>query len=119
MQGALRETREELGGDVQVRPLGALHASTFHYDESVQYMLSLCYLMAYEGGDVQPGDDMLGSEHRWWSLGELADESVKLIVPPDQKWLVGRAVELYRLWKDQEVMLYPGLDPSSRKHDMA
>ena len=103
---ALRETREE-AGPIKVRPLGTLHASTFHYDENVQYMVSLCYLMAYEGGQVQPGDDMAGSRFRWWSLEELADESVRVIVPPDQKWLVRRAVELYRLWKGQAVELEP------------
>jgi 8-oxo-dGTP pyrophosphatase MutT (NUDIX family) len=119
LEGALREAREEIGEDVRVRPLGAFHASTFHYDEAVQYVLSLCYLMAYEGGGIRPGDDMLGSEYRWWSLGDLADGSVQLIVPPRQKWLVERAVELYRLWKEQHVELYPGLDPSARKFDMA
>ena len=71
---------------------------------------SLCYLLAYVGGQVQTGDDMAGSRFRWWSLEELADESVRVIVPPDQKWLVRRAVELYRLWKGQDVELEP--DPS-------
>ncbi len=87
--------------------LGTLHASTFYFDQNVQHMISLCYLMAYEGGQVQPGDDMAGSRFRWWSLEELADESVKIIVPPDQKWLVRRAVELYGLWKGQDVELEP------------
>jgi 8-oxo-dGTP pyrophosphatase MutT (NUDIX family) len=119
LEGALREAREEIGENARIRPLGVVHASTFHYDEAVQYMLSLCYLMAYEGGAIRPGDDMRGSEHRWWSLGELAEKSVRLIVPPGQKWLVGRAVELYRLWKEQDVALYPGLDPSAGKYDMA
>jgi ADP-ribose pyrophosphatase YjhB (NUDIX family) len=119
LEGALREAREEIGENARVRPLGVVHASTFHYDEAVQFVISVCYLMAYEGGEVRPGDDMLGSEHRWWSLGELAEKSVRLIVPPGQKWLVGRAVELYRLWKDQDVVLDPGLDPSARKYDMA
>jgi len=61
VEGALRETREEAGEEVRVRPLGAVHVSTFHYDEKVRYMLSVGYLMAYEGGKIQPGDDMAGS----------------------------------------------------------
>jgi CubicO group peptidase (beta-lactamase class C family) len=46
-EGALRETYEEAGEEVCVRPLGAGHVSTFHYDDNVQYMLSVGYLMAY------------------------------------------------------------------------
>ncbi len=109
LEGALRETREEAGEQVRVRPLGAVHIATFHYDVQVEYMLSLGYLMAYEGGDVEPGDDMAGSEYRWWSVEELMDESVQFISPPDKKWLVQRAVELYRLWKGQKVELQPEL----------
>ena len=102
---ALREAGEEAGPQVRLRPLGVLHAATFYFDPSVQYMISLCYVMAYEGGPIQPGDDMAGSAFRWWSVAELADESARLIVPPDQKWLVRRAIEVYRLWKDEQVVL--------------
>jgi 8-oxo-dGTP pyrophosphatase MutT (NUDIX family) len=109
LEGALRETREEAGEQVRVRPLGVVHVATFHYDEQVEYMLSLGYLMAYEGGEVEPGDDMAGSEYRWWSIEELMDESVRLIAPPEQKWWIQRAVELYRLWGRQEVE--PQLQP--------
>ena len=114
LAGALREVREEIGPEVRFRPLGTVHVSTFHFDENVRYMISLSYLMAYEGGEIQPGDDMRGSQFRWWSLEELVDESIKIIVPPDQKWLMGRAVELYRLWKDQTVELQPPLSPVAR-----
>jgi ADP-ribose pyrophosphatase YjhB (NUDIX family) len=108
LEAVLRETREELGPDIRVRPLGTVHAYTFRCDDNIQYMIDLCYLMAYEGGQVQPGDDMRGSKFRWWSLEELEDESIQIIVPRGQRWLMGRAVELYRLWKDQEVDLQPG-----------
>jgi 8-oxo-dGTP diphosphatase len=100
LDGVLRETREELGADLRLRPLGTVHVQSFHYDEKVQYMIAIYYLLAYEGGEVQPGDDMLGSQYRWWSLAELADEKVKVVVPPGQKWIFERAIELYRLWKD-------------------
>ena len=110
LEGALRETYEEVGPDIQVRPLGIVHAYTFRYDDNIRYMIGICYLMAYEGGGVQPGDDMSGSQFRWWSLEELAKQSVKIIVPNGQKWLFKRAVELYRLWKGQEVDLQPKLE---------
>jgi 8-oxo-dGTP pyrophosphatase MutT (NUDIX family) len=102
LDGVLREVREEAGELVRVRPLGAIHIETFHYDENVPYMLSLSYLLAYEGGEVRPGDDMAGSEFHWWSLDEVMADSFPLIVPP-RKWVMQRAVELYRLWKGQPV----------------
>ena len=107
LEGALRETREEAGERLRVRPLGTVHASSFHYDENVKYMLSLGYLMAYEGGPVEPGDDMAGSAYRWWSIDELESKDVHLIVPEGQEWLMARAVELYRLWQERDVELQP------------
>jgi ADP-ribose pyrophosphatase YjhB (NUDIX family) len=62
LEGTLREVREELG-EIQVRPLRTIHAQTFHYDENVQYMIAIYYLLAYEGGEVVPGDDMQGSQY--------------------------------------------------------
>ncbi|MEW5868296.1 MAG: NUDIX hydrolase [Chloroflexota bacterium] len=114
LEGVLREVREEAGPAVQARPLGTVHAYTFRYDDNVQYMLTTCYLLIYEGGEILPGDDMQGSQYRWWRLDEIADPQVRLIVPRDQKWLLGRAVELYRLWKDQAVDLQPERDPAAR-----
>lgn len=116
LEGALRETREETGPNIRVKPLGIIHASTFHYDEDVRYMISLCYLMRYRGGPILPGDDMAGSEARWWSLTDLLQDSTKIIVPPNQKWIFGRAVELYRLWKDKTVVLQLDLDLTAKKN---
>jgi ADP-ribose pyrophosphatase YjhB (NUDIX family) len=101
LQGTLREAHEELGNDIRLRPLGTIHAQTFHYDANVQYMIAIYYLLAYEGGEVLPGDDMQGSQYRWWSVEELEGDQVNIVVPPDQKWILKRAIELYRLWKDQ------------------
>lgn len=105
LEGTWREVREELGPDIRVRPLGTVHVQTFHYDENVQYMIAIYYLFAYEGGTVQPGDDMLGSQYRWWSLAELEDEKVRVVVPPGQNWILARGIELYRLWKDRSLEL--------------
>ena len=44
LQSVLRETREEAGSDLRVRPLGTIHISAFHYDERVRYMLGVAYL---------------------------------------------------------------------------
>jgi 8-oxo-dGTP pyrophosphatase MutT (NUDIX family) len=93
LQGVLREVGEEAGSSVRVRPLGTVHAQSFHYDATVRYMI---------------GDDMLGSRYRWWTLEELMDPSCKISVP--QKWILKRAVELYHLWVDCEVELQPDLD---------
>ena len=100
LAGVLREVREEAGPHIQGRPLGVVHAQTFHFDVQVPYMIGIYYLLAYEGGQVQPGDDMYDSQFRWWRLEELVQEKVKLFVPP-QLWVLQRAIELYRLWKEQ------------------
>jgi ADP-ribose pyrophosphatase YjhB (NUDIX family) len=102
LDGALREAHEELGNDIRIRPLGTIHVHTFHYDENVQYMIAIYYLFAYEGGEVHPGDDMKGSQYRWWSMAELEHEQINVFIPPPgQKWILSRAMELYRLWNGQ------------------
>ena len=101
LAGTLREAHEELGSDIRLRPLGTVHVQTFHYDENVQYMIAIYYLFVYEGGEIQPDDDMQDSQYRWWSLAELQDLNVNIVVPPGQKWILKRAIELYRLWKDE------------------
>lgn len=109
LDGALREVREELGPEVQVRPLGVIHASTWRYDDNAQYMISVCFLMAYEGGEIRLGDDMGGGEHRWWSSNELLHPDLHVGIPRE-RWLFQRAIELHRLWKNQQVELQPPLD---------
>lgn len=114
LAGALRETAEEAGPDVRVRPLGTVHTMTFHYDSAVQYMLSLSYLAAYEGGEVVPGDDMAGSQVGWFGLDELLGGDLPLFEPLQQSWLLERVIELYRLWKDTPLTgaeLQPPLNP--------
>ena len=109
VEGTLRETAEEAGPNLRVRPLGTVHISTFHFDQNVQYMHSVSYLLAYQGGEVQPGDDMRGSKYRWCKLEEIANERFQVLVPHHQKWLFQRAVELFRMWRHQEVDLQPEL----------
>jgi ADP-ribose pyrophosphatase YjhB (NUDIX family) len=105
LEAVLREVGEEAGTNLRVRPLGVLHARTFHYDASVRYAIGIYYLLACEGGAVEPGDDMRDSEARWWSLAELAQANITRHVSINQPWLFSRAVELYRLWRDQDPVL--------------
>jgi ADP-ribose pyrophosphatase YjhB (NUDIX family) len=100
LDGTLREVGEELGEQVRVRPLGIIHAETFHYDEQVRFMAGTYYLMAYKGGEIVPGDDMAGSEVRWWSLNELRAEGLHFNVTL-KLWLMERAMVVFRLWKDE------------------
>jgi 8-oxo-dGTP pyrophosphatase MutT (NUDIX family) len=40
LDGMLREVREEAGTEIRVRPLGAIHAYTFRFDDHVQFVSS-------------------------------------------------------------------------------
>jgi hypothetical protein len=67
--------------------------------------------MVYEGGEIVPGDDMAGSEARWWLLDELVNEVDLYFHDSIKLWLLRRSVDLYRLWKDEgERPLQPLLD---------
>lgn len=98
VDGTLREIGEEAGTGVVVRPLGTVHAHTFHYDDHIPHMLSFYTLFAYEGGEIVPGDDMVGSAWRWWRVTDLFASGEPIHPATDYKWLLDRAVELYRLW---------------------
>lgn len=71
--------------------------------------------MSYEGGQIEPGDDMSGSQFRWSNLKEMTNESMEVIVPKE-KWIVRRAIELYRLWKDSEMNFIAGGDECNGTH---
>jgi NADH pyrophosphatase NudC (nudix superfamily) len=111
LAGVLREVSEEIGPQVQVRPLGVVRTQTFHFDAQVPYMIGIYYLCVYEGGAIQPGDDMRDAHYRWWSLKELLAGPVRFH-PSTHLWMLQRAVALYRCWKDQPaVPLQPDLAP--------
>jgi 8-oxo-dGTP pyrophosphatase MutT (NUDIX family) len=111
LDAVLREVHEEAGEQIRVRPLGTLHTYTFRYDDNVQYMISVAYLLAYEGGEVIPGDDMAGSKYGWFTADEIDSGAVQIIVPQAQMWLFRRAVEMYRWLKDKPpVELQPHFD---------
>jgi 8-oxo-dGTP pyrophosphatase MutT (NUDIX family) len=105
LDSALRESKEELGEGVRLRPLGTVHTHSFHYDENAHHMLSVFYLVHYLGGEIVPGDDMAGSEFRWWDLCDIEEYTNQIVVPEKQFWIFERAVQLFRLYKDTKVDL--------------
>lgn len=107
LDGTQREIQEELGPAVQVRPLGPIHVESFHYDQNVRYMIAIYTLFEYLGGDIIPGDDMVGSAVRWWTI-EALRQTAEPLHPTAKPWVIGRAIDLYRLWKDQDgILLQP------------
>lgn len=115
VDAVLREVREEAGPHIRTRPLATLHTYTFRYDDNVQYMISIAYLLAYEGGEVVPGDDMADSQYGWFSVDEIESGTMEIIVPQKQHWLFRRAVTLYRALKDEPaVELQPHFDANTK-----
>lgn len=106
LEGVLREVSEEAGPDVCVKPLGTIHAQTFHYDAGVPYMIGIYYLLAYEGGEPQPGDDMADAIIRWWSPEEMEQEGITFHAST-HPWMIKRGWQLYQLWKDETPLLQP------------
>ena len=99
LEAALRETAEEIGASVRVRPLGVAHAWTYCFDDNVRQMIDVAWVMAYQGGEVIPGSDMAGSEWRWWVPDEV--DNLLLHVPEGVEWLLGRVREVYRSCRDR------------------
>jgi 8-oxo-dGTP pyrophosphatase MutT (NUDIX family) len=116
LAAAMREVREEAGPDVRVRPLGVVHAETFAYDAHVARMISVVYVMRYEGGRVAPGDDMRGSRVRWAGLREIDADALQLIPPLDHAWLRRRAIDSCRLWEaDPPALLQADMQGARRR----
>ena len=113
LAGILREVAEELGAIV-VRPLTVLHSQTFHYDDNVPFMVGVNYLLQYQSGEVVPGDDMTGSNFRWWGLDELETavaEGQATLHKSTHLWQLRRAAQLHRLlvndWVETAVLQPP------------
>ena len=106
----MREAREELGPGPVLRPLGTAHVEVFpYYDPAVGDLFSVTYVLACEGGEVVPADDMSGASVRWVSIDEIDRGEIDVAVPV-QPWLRRRALELYRLWRDADI---PALESRS------
>ena len=99
LAGLTREVAEEVGPDVRLDVLGTVHVWSWRYDDSVTHMLSIAFVASFLGGEVTPGDDMLGSEVRWATLDEIQDlvaSGSGLI--PGEVWLFERALQCFDLW---------------------
>jgi 8-oxo-dGTP pyrophosphatase MutT (NUDIX family) len=101
LEGAIRESLEELGSGIQISPLGVVHALRFNFDETIQNMISILYVMRFSGGPVVPGDDMLGAQHQWWNLGQIRANIARISKPEKQLWLFERALDLFRQYRDE------------------
>jgi ADP-ribose pyrophosphatase YjhB (NUDIX family) len=118
LEGFLREIREEAGEQIQIRPMSAVHTYNFRYDDSVPYMISIIFLFEYLGGEVIPGDDMVGAEIKWMTVAEINSGQYRIPVPSQVTWVYERAAKLYRLLKDDVLVeLQPPLEGMSRKYD--
>ncbi len=111
LEAAMREVREEAGTDLRVRPLGVIHGYSFPFDETVEWMISIAFLFACDGGTVRPGDDVANSQARWISPEEIERGEVEIIIPGNQNWLFRHAVESRRLLEPRgPVRLQPERD---------
>ena len=104
LEGAVRESGEELGDAVRLRPVGAVHTQTVEFRTIP--LISVSYLYFYEGGAIEPGSDMSGATVGWWSIDEL--KSLCIGVPHGQPWLFERAITLSTLWRTDSVNLERG-----------
>ncbi len=100
-QGVARELTEELGPAFLHRILGPVHVGAFRYDEKVTNMLSIIFAVHYLGGNIVPGDDMLGAEVRWVALEEFG-ALANLNLPWDVG-LFSASLGLFRLRTKQEM----------------
>ena len=96
LEGVLREVSEEGGPHLRVRPLTVIHSQTFSFDTHIPFMVGIYYLLAYEGGEVVPGDDMRDADHRWWSLDEMKRDGIKFH-PSTHMWMMERGVEMAKM----------------------
>ena len=99
LDGVAREVAEEAGPSVAISVLGTVHAMTWHYDDEIPHMISTFWVASYLGGDVEPGDDMAGSEVRWATLDEVrAASAAGEALVPGELWLFERAFERFDAW---------------------
>lgn len=94
LEGAKRELHEEAGADIVADPIGVVHAKTFKYDEVIQDMISVYYVMRYKKGCIFPGDDMKGAIFEWWSIEKIREMIENIIVPKEKCWVFERALRL-------------------------
>ena len=103
LEAALRELHEEAGADLQVEPVGVVHAYMFPFDQHIRQMISICFVFRYLGGSVVAADDMTGASHAWFSAEDF--RGLHLRVPEQGHWILERAVALAASTRGQTVSL--------------
>lgn len=100
IQGIARELTEELGSTFRHRILGPAHVGAFQFDRNVTNMLSFIFVVRYLGGEIVPGDDMLGAEFRWIPIEEFG--TLRHFTVPWDITLFSESLDLFRLWKGKK-----------------
>jgi ADP-ribose pyrophosphatase YjhB (NUDIX family) len=93
IEAVRRELTEELGPWCTWHPIATVHTYTIRYDAKTD-LISVVYLVAYDGGNVMPSDDASGSVARWVGRRELKAIRDRINVP-SEPWILERALELW------------------------
>lgn len=108
LEAAHRELREEMGDALRATPIGVVHARTFRYDASADFMVTVTFVMAYDDGEPCPGDDMSTAPPRWIPVADIV-AGRELVPIPSEPWVFERACALIRQWRSDPVTLQPPL----------
>ena len=88
-----RELTEELGPSCAWHAVTTVHAYTIRYDADTD-LVTVVYLVGYDGGEIIPSDDACRSIVRWVSPTEL-DAVRERIIVPSETWILDRAIALW------------------------
>lgn len=102
-----RELSEELGARCVLDPIETVHTYTIDYAD--EPLVSVVYLVAYDGGMIVPSDDVAGAAVRW-AEPRVLDELHPRIVVPSEPWILERALER---WTNSQESVNRG--PSSER----
>jgi 8-oxo-dGTP pyrophosphatase MutT (NUDIX family) len=81
-----RELTEELGPWCTWHPVATVHTYTIRYDAETD-LISVVYLVAFDGGNVSPSDDAEGSIVRWIRRCDLDPLRDRVTVPSEHRIL--------------------------------
>ncbi len=97
-EAMIREIGEEAGPRFVSVYLGVIDTFTFIFDANLPPLVSICCLMRYRGGEIEPSDDAKDADFQWWDLSRIDD--IDLIVPKGRWDLLTKAVDLSRYLRD-------------------
>jgi ADP-ribose pyrophosphatase YjhB (NUDIX family) len=97
-EAMIREIGEEAGPRCVTVYLGVIDTFTFVFDANLPPLVSVCCLMRYRGGEIEPGHDAKDADFQWWDLSRIDD--IDLLVPKGRWDLLTKAVDLSRYLRD-------------------